>query len=336
MTKQSTPPNHEAIPATMRRIVFPEKGKIAFEQAPTPDCDPGTVLCKTLFTGLTNGTERNLLMGGNYGGSWPISYGYQNVGWILAVGAGVQGYEVGDIVFSGDYMHHVAYFNAPAAEDNFIIKLPKAVDPQHAALFGLAGVGMHDVRRADTRLGEDVLVVGAGPIGQFTAQAARLSGAVVTICDINESRLAVAKAAGAQRIIQVTRDDDSWTAVRQAGPFDVVFEDSGAPILANLIGDGWGPGHTGVFKQRSRLALIAGRQPVEYNFNGGQGHELTVYHASHFTSSDLAQVCRFTAEGGLKIAPVIQDLVKIDQALPIYERLRDNPSSLFGVVFDWT
>jgi 2-desacetyl-2-hydroxyethyl bacteriochlorophyllide A dehydrogenase len=336
MTEKLTGLTNTPISATMRRIVFPEKGKIAFEQLPSPGCDPGTVLCETLYTGLTNGTERNMLMGGNYGGEWPVSYGYQNVGRVLAVGAGAQGFNVGDTVFSGDYMHHTDYFMAPANEGQLIIKLPETVDPRHAALFGLAGVGMHDVRRAGTKLGEDVLVVGAGPIGQFTAQAARLAGAIVTVCDINESRLAVAKQAGAHHTILVTTDDESWAAVRQAGPFDVVFEDSGAPILDNLIGDGWGDGHNGVFKQRSRLALIAGRQPVEYNFNGGQSVELTVYHASHFDVNDLEQVCRFTADGLLKISPVIQDVVKIDQALAIYETLRDNPGSLFGVVFDWT
>ena|SRR5437867_1815734 len=86
------------LPATMRGIIFPEKGRAAFREEPTPGCSPGTLLCQSLYTGLTNGTERNVLVGGNYGGSWPARCGYQNVGRVLAVGAGVEGYQPGEII----------------------------------------------------------------------------------------------------------------------------------------------------------------------------------------------------------------------------------------------
>ena len=320
------------LPPTMRGIIFPERGKAALQDEPTPGCSPGTVLCQSLYTGLTNGTERNVLMGGNYGGSWPSRCGYQNVGRVLAVGVGVQGMQVGDTVFSGDFCQHRQYFDAPATAEKLIVKLPEAVNSRHAALFGVASVGMHDVRRAEVRLGERVLVVGAGPVGQFTAQAARLAGAIVTICDLNERRLAVARSLGAHATIAVTREPDSWEAVRAAGPFDVVFEDSGAPILEQVME---AKGGKGILKQRSRVVLIAGRDRVEYSFNAGQGYELCVFHAGHFNADDLRQVCRLTAEGKLQIGPVIQDIVKIDQAVSIYDRLRDDPGSLFGVVFDW-
>lgn len=321
------------LPAIMRSIIFPEKGKAAFQDEPTPGCDPGTVLCQSVYTGLTNGTERNVLMGGNYGGTWPSRTGYQNVGSVLAVGIGVQGVQVGDTIFSGDFCQHRQYFAAPATAEKLIVKLPDAVDPRHAALFGVASVAMHDIRRSDVKLGEKVLVVGAGPIGQFTAQAARLAGAIVTICDINENRLVIAKTLGAHATITLTTDAASWAAVKEAGPFDVVFEDSGADILDSVIGENWGQG---VLKHRSRVVMIAGRGRVEYSFNAGQGYELCVFHAGHFGFDDLQQVCRFTAEGMLKIGPVIQDVVKVEKTIAIYDTLRDNPGSLFGVVFDWT
>lgn len=321
------------LPAIMRGIIFPEKGRAALQDEPTPGCNPGTVLCQSLYTGMTNGTERNVLTGGNYGGSWPSRCGYQNVGRVLAVGLGVQEFQCGDIVFSGDFCQHRQYFAAPATAEDLIVKLPEAVDPQHAALFGMASVAMHDVRRAAVKLGEQVLVVGAGSIGQFTAQAARLAGAVVTICDLDAKRLAMAKSLGAHATITLTTDAASWAAVKEAGPFDAVFEDSGAPILDRVIGDNWGQG---VLKHRSRVVMIAGRQRVEYSFNAGQGYELSVFHAGHFEHDDLRQVCRLTAEGTLSIGPVIQDVVKAEKAVAIYDTLRDNPSRLFGVVFDWS
>ncbi|MCY3017959.1 MAG: zinc-binding alcohol dehydrogenase [Planctomycetota bacterium] len=312
--------------------MFVEKGRAVFQDEDTPACKPGHVLCQSVYTGLTNGTERNCLVGGNYGGwKWPSRCGYQNVGRVLEAGDGVQACGVGDLIFSGDFCQHRQYFVAPAGPEGLFAKLPSAVDPKHAALFGVAGVAMHDVRRAEVRIGEKALVVGAGPIGQFTAQAARIAGAVVTVCDLNARRLAIAEQMGAHKSITLGRDDN-WEAVRQAGPFDVVFEDSGAPVLDTIIGANWGKG---ILKHRSRVVMIGGRDRVDYNFNAAQGYELCIYHAGHLNADDLRQVCRLVAEGTLKIGPVIQDVVRIEQAVAVYDRLRDQPDSLFGTVFDW-
>lgn len=320
------------LPARMRGLVFPEKGKSAFQEEPVPGCNPGHVLCRTLFTGLTNGTERNVMMGGNYGGTWPARCGYQNVGRVLAVGPGVADIQAGDLVFSGDFCQHAEFFMAPVGAEKLWVKLPDTVAPQHAALFGVASVALHDVRRADVKLGERVLVVGAGPVGQLTAQAARLTGAVVTVCDLDARRLEMARALGAHATIPLTTEAASWGAVRTAGPFDVVLEDSGAPILDRVIGANWGQG---VLKSRSRVAMIAGRDRVDYSFNAGQSYELSVLHAGHFVRDDLLQVCRLTAEGALKMEPLIAETVKASDAIGIYARLRDDPASLLGVVFDW-
>jgi 2-desacetyl-2-hydroxyethyl bacteriochlorophyllide A dehydrogenase len=333
LLKTSTDRYNESIPKTMRRIVFSEQNKTELIEDETPICEPGTVLCKTIYTGLTNGTERNGLVGGNYGTAWPAYPGYQNVGRIVSAGDGVEEFSVGDIVFSGDHLKHMEYFKAPAQKDDLLIKLPETVNPKQAALFGMAGVAMHDVRSACVRLGEKVLVIGAGPVGQFTAQLARLSGAIVTICDLNEKRLVIASEIGTHKTITVTPEPQSWEAIKRDGPYDVVIEDSGAPILDTVFGIGW---NQGILKQNSRVVMVAGRHRVDYHFNAGQSYELTVVHVSHFVHDDLQQVCRFTAEGLLKIDPIIQDEVKIDQAVAIYDKLRDNPTDLFGVVFDWT
>ncbi|MCX7011224.1 MAG: zinc-binding dehydrogenase [Candidatus Sumerlaeota bacterium] len=320
-----------ALPETMKGIMFVEQGKAVLQDEPTPVCQPGTVLCQSLFTGLTNGTERNFLCGGNYGGRrWPRRSGYQNVGKILEIGAGcVRGYNVGDIVYTGNFCYHRQYFAAPAKEDSLLAKLPPAVDPKHAALFGVASVAMHDVRRADVRIGDRVLVIGAGPVGQFTAQAARLAGAVVTVCDLNARRLEAAAGLGAHKTM--TPDED-WANIKGGGPYDCVFEDSGAPILDRVLGPK--PGQ-GILKRRGRLVMIAGRDEVNYTFNCGQACELTIHHAGHFDLDDLLQVCRLTSEGAIQVGPIIQEVVPFANMPSVYDRLRDDPASLFGVVFQW-
>lgn len=320
------------LPDRMKGIMFAERGKAVLEMEPTPTLSAGHVMCRTIFTGLTNGTERNFLCGGNYGGySWPTRIGYQNVGEIIEVAADVKGFALGEIIFSGDLCDHVEYFGAPAGPDALIVKIPEGVEPEQAALFGLASVAMHDVQRAQILLGEKALVVGAGLIGQFTAQSARLAGAEVTVADLDASRLETAAELGAHRTVRVAKDG-GWDEVADGGRFDVVFEDSGAPVLDVVIGTGWGDGLT---KPRARIVMIAGRERVDYAFNAAQARELTILHAGHFTTADLKLVAGLTAQGALRIKPLLREKVKIDDAVAIYDRLREDPASLMGAVFDW-
>ena len=320
----------DRLPERTFSVEFAEKGKAVLVEEDAPGVEPGRVLCRTLYTGLTNGTERNCLLGGNYCGGWPTRPGYQNVGRVIAVGDGAEGFAEGDLLFTGDFRLHQAYFNTDPK--GLVIKLPDAVNPLHAALLGVAGVAMHDVRRAETTTGDRVLVVGAGPVGQFTAQAARSFGAHVTVVDLDEGRLAVATECGADRTFQIT-GDEAWAAVKEAGPYDIVFEDSGADVLHHIVGRGW---ETGLIRHRGKLVLIAGRFDVSYAFNAAQVGELTLLHASHFDRSDLELLCELTGEGVIRVGPVIKDVVRAADAVAIYDRLRDEPRSLLGTVFDWT
>jgi threonine dehydrogenase-like Zn-dependent dehydrogenase len=111
-----------------------------------------------------------------------------------------------------------------------------------------------------------------------------------------------------------------------------VFEDSGADLLDKVIGGGWGQG---LLVPRGKIIIIAGRKNVTYNFNAGQGCELTLLHAGHFVRNDLLELVRLVSLGAIQVGPVIQDVVPIAQAVTVYDRLRDNPNSLLGTVFDW-
>ena len=190
----------------------------------------------------------------------------------------------------------------------------------------------HDVRRSRIGLGERALVIGAGGVGLFTAQIARAAGAHVTICDLAEDRLEIAKALGIQEG-QTIRGNETWEAIKAAGPYHVVFEDSGASIFDKVLGTSW---HQGLITQRGRILIIAGRSEVQYNFNAGQSHEATLLHASHFDRSDIEEVYRLVTEGVVEVDPLIKDLVPISKANLVYERLRDDPGSLLGTVFDWS
>jgi len=286
-----------------------------------------------------------MLLGGNYSpGHWPITeIGYQHVGEVTQVGEDVEGFSVGDLVYS-DTPHRELNAAEVGADANTIL-IPQGIEPRDAALFGVASVAMHTVRRADLLEGEKSLVVGAGLIGQFTAQLAAACGSEVWICDLNAERLAIAASLGAKSI-ELTPEAGSWATVREAGPFDVVFEDSGAPVLDRIFGRGFpgqsspsGPPEAGVTRHVNRrpprVVMVAGRDRVSYDFNAAQLHEISVLHTGHFDLSDLLEVARLTASGGLRIDPLVSDEISIEEAPQLYSRLVRDPGSLLGTVFAW-
>lgn len=326
---------HPDMPTEMKGLICPEKNKIVFQKEPVPTLEVGRVMCKTIYSGLTNGTERNVLTGGNYGKNYPNRCAYQNVGEVIALGQDAKGLKVGDVVFSGNFCQHVEYFTVDTryfdTENNLTIKLGNDINPLHAALFGVASVAMHDVRRADIKLGEKTLVVGAGLIGMFTAQCLLAAGAEVTLCDVDQERLDVAKQCGIQNVFRI-ENENSWAVLKSKGLFDAIFEDSGADILSRFFGNGWGEAMIRTF---GKIVLVAGREEIKYGFNVGQFCEVALLQASHFLLSDLKQVARLTAGGVIKIEPMIKDIVPIGKALDIYKRLKDDPGSLLGTVFKW-
>ena len=292
--------------------------------------DPGApaeneVRTRTLYTGITNGTERNDLLGGNYASKdheLPATAGYQNVGEVIEVGSDVQDLAFGDLVYMSQ--SHREFCLEP--ENRLHIKLPADIKPVEAALFGVAGVAMRCCRNADLHIGDRMLVVGAGIVGQLVAQIAVSAGAYVTLCDIDERRLEIAESiAAADEIVNV--DGDGWDKHVPESGFDVVLDAAGVPKMEDKL--------VTAAKRHGTVMFIAGRFRVEYTFNRGQRREITIKQNSHFDNSDLHHMCRFVSKGMIRIAPLIQDVVPVAEAKGIYDTLRDEPQKLLGTVFDW-
>ncbi|MDE0481342.1 MAG: zinc-binding dehydrogenase [Candidatus Poribacteria bacterium] len=301
-----------------------EKTVVTDWKEPAPP-ERNEVLCEAVFTGLTNGTERNQLIGGNYAPSdesLPCGGGYQNVGRVIETGPDVTQLQVGDLIYAS--VDHVERFTI--AENGLLLKLPDDIDPAEAALFGISGVAMHCCRRVDPRIGERVLIVGQGCIGMFAAQIAHAMGARVSVCDIDESRLEQVRQLGiAENVFNTS--GDGWKAQMADGSYDAVMDFAGVPDMVTPM--------IQACKTRGRLLLVAGRFDVNYTFNVGQFKEIGILQCSHFTRDDLENLCRFLRQGSIKIAPLIRHKVNLNEVPQIYRWLRDEPMRLLGTVFEW-
>lgn len=310
-----------------------EKRLVADLPEPPPP-SPNQVTVRTLYSGLTNGTERNDLIAGNYStpdADLPAGMGYQNVGEVIATGGDVTNVSEGDIVYSGTWLlsDHAERVTVPAIDfDRFeaFIRVPDGVEPSHAALFGVASVAVRVCRAADIRLGDRVLVVGLGGLGQLVTQVAGAMGACVTACDINPDRLELAGTIGAADQI-INTAGSGWTDHVADESFDVVVDVAGVPGMEDSL--------LKAVRVLGKVLFIAGRGEVRYDFNIGQFKEVTLRQIAHFDNQDLERIAYLVQRGAVQIAPLIQQIVPARDCARIYDALRDQPDTLMGVVFSW-
>lgn len=315
----------------MKGVMFVAEGRAELIDEPMPVCTDETMLLRTLFSGLSNGTERSFLCGGNYGHGrpYPKRIAYQQVSEVVECGSSIEAFAPGDVVFIGTSGGHCEF--RLAKETDLIVKLPAGFDLEAGALMGVAAVSYHDAKRGRTAEGDRALVLGDGLIGQFAAQAANVLRAEVTLAGHHDDRLEAARACGIEAAVNNVSDEArDW--VSAGAPYDVVFECSGGDVMDTIIGVPGSPGLVGR-RSRARVVMVAGRFDVTYNFNAAGAAEVDIIHTQHFDQEDLDELVAHVGEGSIAIRPLIRDVVPLSDAVEVFDRLRDDPRSLFGTVF---
>ncbi len=318
----------------MRAIVLRTRDDSVREKVLVPDWpdppppDTNQVKIKTLYSGITNGTERNQLHKGNYAPGdrlLPMPTGYQTVGRVIETGPDTKSLQVDDLVFVGKSTGgHLEYI--VVAEDELLVKLPDDVDLREAAIYGMAAVALNTIRNDAPRIGEKVLVVGAGCVGQVAAQFAALQGARVTICDIDEPRLEIARRIGAAEKTPNV-EGAGWSTQISDESFDAVLDFAGVPGMEEQL--------ILAMKTGGRVLFIAGRDRVNYPFNLAQRRLITIKQNSHFYVDDLENLARLHSRGRIDLSSILKDVVAAEEAKRIYDTLRDRPNDLLGTVFSW-
>lgn len=317
---------------TMREIgiEFPAKGQMSFcELGVPPAPEAGQLLLETLYSGITNGTERHGLMAEHGYSGFPGRHGYQHVCRVVRCGSEVGDWFPGDVVFYGDYVGHRAWHLVDVSGGTpLMAKLPGDADYGHCALLGVAGVALRAVRRLRVGVGQKVWVVGLGPIGIFAAQCARALGAHVSVADIVASRLDVAGRTGAQRAVNMSRDD-AWERVEAEAPYDVIVDCAGYERLFLDVFE------HGLLARGGAVGAIAVRAQACFPWSLLHTTEASIEVSCHFSVAELECLLEWTRTGAVQIEPMVSHSVGIEEAPAIYATMRDDPRALYGVVFDW-
>lgn len=205
-------------------------------------------------------------------------------------------------------------------------RLPDDLAPWEGALVEPLAIGLHAVHGGELKAGDDVLIVGAGPIGLTTALWARHSGArEVIVSDPVTHRRELAEALGATGTIDPTREEVLPTFERLARrPPDVIFECVGVPGLIQEIFDYAPP--------RCRI-VIAGVciRPDTIVPVIALMKELSVRFTVFYNRADFGHTIDMLRAGRIDPRPMITDLVDLNGLPGAFEALR-SPSTQCKVI----
>jgi predicted dehydrogenase/threonine dehydrogenase-like Zn-dependent dehydrogenase len=143
--------------------------------------------------------------------------GYSAAGVVLAVGEEVDAFRVGDrVACAGSTANHAEVIDVPV---NLAVRIPDAVSFDAASTVALGAIALQGVRRASPTLGETIVVVGLGFLGQLTAQMLVANGCRVVGVDIDPARVDIAKQNGMQWGVDAGADDYVSTVQRLTDGF---------------------------------------------------------------------------------------------------------------------
>lgn len=255
----------------------------------------------------------------------PIPLGYCHVGAVLDSGA-VPGFVVGDRVVANSPHAEVV-----SADPAFAARIPDGVSDEHAAFTPLAAVALQGLRLIDARLGDTVVVMGLGLIGQLAIRLLRARGVTVIGLDPDEAKLADAKQAGAL----VPAQGAPLTSLLPGGA-------AGVLITASTSSDEPVNQAARLCRRRGRVVLV-GVTGLSLNRADFYENEVTFQVSRSYGSADaadpssaranFAEVLALMASGALDVAPLLTSRHPFASAPQIYDDLR-RPGA-YGLLIDY-
>lgn len=320
-------------------IVFREANKPTVEELDLPELQPGEMLTRTLFSGVSIGTESSIFSGARtHNGTFPLVGGYMGTGVVEAVGPGVEGFAEGDRVVAGGSRLEGevvsvwgGHLSRRVVEAERALKLPEGVDPREAALHVLPRVGLNALWMAKVAKGETVLISGQGMIGQFFGQFSRRLGARVLAIEPNPERAALSKRYAAEEVFDPSDPDLKRKVVDATGGRgpDVVVE---ATASARLIGAA-----TSLLRPRSRMVFLSWYPGnIEIDFSHFHNNAVVAYFPTGSGAMDtLEEFLRALAAREVVVGDNLTDVIPWRESCPAYQRLVDGDRTVMGMVIDW-
>jgi S-(hydroxymethyl)glutathione dehydrogenase / alcohol dehydrogenase len=336
------------MPKTMQAAILVEQSKpLVVEEIGLPKAlDVGQVLVKVHFSGVC-GSQLGEIDGAKGEDKFlPHLLGHEGSGVVIETGPGVRRVNAGDKVvlhwrrgpgieaappryrWSGKSLNAgwVTTFNQYAiVSENRLTAIPGDSDIAVAALFGCAvttGFGVV-VNNAKVKIGESVVVFGAGGVGLNIVQAAALVTAYPIIAvDLFDNRLELARKMGATHVVNSALADAGKAILEIVGPegADVFIDNTGQPAIIELGYQLTGP--------QGRVTLVG----VPRKGNDICIHSLPLHFGKGLSGShggetaperDIPRYHSMFRAGRLKLREIITDFYELAEINTAIQKMRD-------------
>jgi L-iditol 2-dehydrogenase len=232
-------------------------------------------------------------------------------------------------VSCGDYRRHGAFAEFIAVPQHIVYRLPDSLSFEQAAMIEAVSIAFHAVNRTPIRLGESVVVVGTGMIGQLVVQAARLAGCGRLIAiDLENSKLAVAAKLGADAVINAAAPGllERIRELTDGRGADIAFEAVGAEAPLNTA--------IASLRKGGVLTLIGNLSPrVEMPLQQVVTRELTLY-GSCASCGEYPQCIEMMARGKIEVKPFMSACAPLEEGPVWFERLYRGEPGLMKVILN--
>ncbi|WP_417449435.1 bi-domain-containing oxidoreductase [Kordiimonas sp.] len=357
-------------------------GKTIVADIPMPQVKAGHVLIETLTSLISAGTERMLV---DFGRSsylekarqqpekvkmvldkvktdgllptidavrskldQPVPMGYSNVGRVVEVGRGAEAFQIGDLVVSNG--HHAGMVCVPK---NLCAKVPEGVRADDAVFTVVGAIALQGIRIAEPTLGECVVVTGLGLIGLMTVQLLKAQGCRVLGLDFDESKLALARAFGAEVVnlaegqdpvqvaesfsrgrgvdaVIITASTKSSDPVHQAA---TMCRKRGRIVLVGVAG--LELNRSDFYEKELSFQVSCSYGPGRYDSRyEDEGHDYPVGFVRWTEQRNFEAVLDIMAAGTLQLADLKTRTFPVDSAPEAYQFLLNDKQAL-GVLLDY-
>lgn len=364
-----------------------KKGRVFGEQVPAPLVSKGSLLIKVVNSCISAGTEISGVQGSGKSlirraldqpqnvkkvidmvrsDGIAKSYstvkgklesgtatGYSISGVVIAVGEGISRFAVGDYVAAAGagLANHAEYVDVP---ENLVMKMPVGMDFKAASTVTLGGIAMQGVRRADMRLGEMAVVVGAGILGLLTIQMLKHSGVRIAAIDLDASRLSIAKELGAELILNPTDQNavstiQNWTgghgadaviftaATGSSEPLSQSFQmckRKGRVVLVGVVG--MEIKREDMYPKELDFLISTSYGPGRYDNNYEEkGLDYPYAYVRWTENRNMTEYLRLLHDGAIKLDRLINSTYTIDQVTEAFESLQQPGNKPLMVLLDY-
>lgn len=328
-------------------IVFTGKRQLELRREEVPALQSGQVLVRAERSLISTGTEcicyARMFEPGSHWDNWvkyPFTPGYSNSGRVIDVAPDVTEVKVGDRVANGS--SHRQFFVASAKD---VLPIPDGVSAEAAPWFALGSIVQNGVRKAEHELGDNVVIIGLGLLGQLAVQYVRASGAREIIgIDTAGPRLEMAKAHGATHVLNMRADEAKpiVAEITTGRLADVVYDITGHPVVFPsalnmvrrfgkmlLLGDAGEPSKQCLTSD----VMTRGVRIIGAHDNDAPPDE-TDYH--YWTRRNMRSLFyTYLERGQMRVDDLVTHRFSPEEAEAAYTLLMTDRTNVMGVIFDW-